>query len=218
MFLPILSREAINSSSVEKQNFTLLSRSSNCDNVLLEYRLALELVERGFLESVYPLLVGDIVTDGDKESYSDYFLTDCHPKCTNHVIVDSVENALQDQLNRLCFGTPLIENPTVPVILDHIVRNQGGLVEGPTDRAFETSVDDIISIVEEKRKKLSLEGDASERVHTKKLSREIMHHRLSTEYAAVAPPSLDFSAIPMTNMRDESMTIDETPMTVEDLA
>eukprot|EP01035_Chromulina_nebulosa_P069311 gene69311-biopygen14977 len=58
------------------------------------------------------LMPGDIVMNGGKELYTDYFLTDCHPKCTNHVIVESVENALQDQLNRLCFGTPLIENPT----------------------------------------------------------------------------------------------------------
>eukprot|EP01037_Dinobryon_pediforme_P034773 gene34773-40845_t len=54
IFLPLLSREAINSSSVEKQNFSLLSKSSNCDNVLLEHRLALELCERGVVVSIYP--------------------------------------------------------------------------------------------------------------------------------------------------------------------
>ena len=125
VFVPILSRDAINSSSVEKQNYTLLSRSSPCDNVLLEHRLALELVERGTLLCVYPVLVGDIVMDRDKELYTDYFSSGCHPTCTNKVVVDSVENTLQDHLNRLCFGTPLLENMTVPLILEYIVRNQG---------------------------------------------------------------------------------------------
>ena len=125
VFLPILSRDAINSSSVEKQNFSLLSRSYNCDNVLLEHRLALELVERGTLLCIYPVLVGDLVKDVDEERYTDYFTTGCHPTCTNNMVVDSVENALQEHLNRLCFGTPLLDNMTVPLILEYIVRNQG---------------------------------------------------------------------------------------------
>jgi hypothetical protein len=217
VFLPILSREAINSPSVEKQNFTLLSRSSNCDNVLLEHRLALELVERGILESVYPVLIGDLVTDMNKELYTDYFLTDCHPQCTNHVVVDSVEIALQDHLNRLCFGTPLLEDMTVPTILDRIVKNQGCLVEGPADKAFETAIDDVLSIVEEKKQKAENAGKTSNPTTARKLSRELNNHsRGSAEYA-VLPPGLDFSALPSVDMKDKSMTIDETPMAVEDL-
>ena len=125
LFLPILSREAINSSTIEKQNFSLLARSSSCDNVLLEHRLALELIERGILATIYPVLVGDIVKDGEKDLYTDYFSSGCHPNCTNFVVVDAVENTLQDQLNRLCFGTPLLDAMTVPLILESIVRNQG---------------------------------------------------------------------------------------------
>ena len=74
---------------------------------------------------VYPVLVGDIVVDADKTLYTDYFSSGCHPNCTNKVVVDSVENALQEHLNRLCFGTPLLDNMTVPIILEYIVRNQG---------------------------------------------------------------------------------------------
>jgi hypothetical protein len=217
VFLPILSREAINSSSVEKQNFTLLSRSSNCDNVLLEHRLALELIERGILESIYPVLVGDIVTDSGKDVYTDYFLTDCHPKCTNHVVVDSVESSLQDHLNRLCFGTPLLEDMTVALVLDQIVKNQGCLVEGPADKAFETAIDDVLSIVEEKRKKMDNAGKTSNPPTARKLSLEFTHRRASSEYAAVLPLGLDFSALPVMDMKDESMTIHEAPMAVEDI-
>ena len=63
--------------------------------------------------------------DVDEERYTDYFTTGCHPTCTNNMVVDSVENALQEHLNRLCFGTPLLDNMTVPLILEYIVRNQG---------------------------------------------------------------------------------------------
>jgi hypothetical protein len=183
----------------------------------LEHRLALELIERGILESVYPVLVGDLVMDTSKELYTDYFLTDCHPKCTNHVVVDSVETALQDHLNRLCFGTPLLEDMTVPTILDRIVKNQGCLVEGPADKAFDTAVDDVLSIVGEKRQKLDNAGNTSNPTSSRKLNIEVNNHRRgSTEYA-VLPPGLDFSALPSMDMKDESMTIAEAPMAVEDL-
>jgi hypothetical protein len=47
IFLPILSRGAINDVNNSRSNFTALTASSNCDNVLLEHRLALELQQRG---------------------------------------------------------------------------------------------------------------------------------------------------------------------------
>jgi len=147
VFLPLLSREAINSSSVEKQNFSLLSKSSYCDNVLLEYRLALEFIERGILMNIYPLLIGDFVNDSNGGSYSDYFTSDCHPILSNAVVVESVEHVLQEQLNRLCFGTPLLEDQTVPVILDSIVKNQGCLIAGPQNTSFDTVIKDVVSMV-----------------------------------------------------------------------
>mmetsp|Transcript_19108 Transcript_19108/g.26270 ORF Transcript_19108/g.26270 Transcript_19108/m.26270 type:complete len:264 (-) Transcript_19108:332-1123(-) len=151
VFLPLLSREAINSSSVEKQNFSLLSRSSQCDNVLLEHRLALELMERGIIMNIYPVLIGDLVDDAHGGSYSDYFASGCHPQLTNAVIVESVEHALQDQLNRLCFGTPLLDEQTVPVVLDSILKNQGCLVDGPQESAFDSVMNDVILMVRQKR-------------------------------------------------------------------
>ena len=150
VFLPLLSRDAINNSSVEKQNFALLSRSSYCDNVLLEHRLALELVERGIVANIYPVLIGDLVevsSDGSS-SYTDYFITGCHPALTNAVIVDSVESTLQEQLNRLCFGTPLLEGQTVPVILDNINKSQGCLIDGPAATAFDAMIVDVVTMVQ----------------------------------------------------------------------
>lgn len=151
VFLPLLSRNAINNSSIEKQNLASLSRSGYCDNVLLEHRLAMELAERGIIRNIYPVLIGDFVVDDSGGSYSDYFTSGCHPKLSNAVIVDSVEHALQDQLNRLCFGTPLLENQTVPVILDSIVNNQGCLIDGPYDTAFDPVIADVLQMVRQKR-------------------------------------------------------------------
>mmetsp|Transcript_4050 Transcript_4050/g.5675 ORF Transcript_4050/g.5675 Transcript_4050/m.5675 type:complete len:256 (+) Transcript_4050:991-1758(+) len=151
VFLPLLSRDAINHPSVDKQNFSHLTRSSNCDNVLLEHRLAMELVERGIITNICPVLIGDFVDDESGGSYSDYFTSGCHPKLFDAVIVDSVEHALQDQLNRLCFGTPLLDNQTVQVVLDCIVKNQGCLIDGPYDTAFDPVITDVIQMGRQKR-------------------------------------------------------------------
>ena len=53
--MPILSRNAINCEKNAKQNFSLLTAGAPIDNVLLEYRLALELKERGLIEKIYPI-------------------------------------------------------------------------------------------------------------------------------------------------------------------
>jgi hypothetical protein len=60
IFMPILSRQAINSPTVPHQNITNLTQDSKCDNVLLEYLLSLELSERGLIEKIYPVMIGDL--------------------------------------------------------------------------------------------------------------------------------------------------------------
>ena len=59
VFVPVLSRGAINNSTKDWQNLSKHTSSSN-DNVLLEYRMALELKAGGLLEKIYPIMVGDI--------------------------------------------------------------------------------------------------------------------------------------------------------------
>lgn len=183
LFLPILSREAINSSTVEKQNLSLLARSSNLDNVLLEYRLALEFAERGMLVGIYPVLVGDYVMDLNVGMYTDYFSSGCHPTCTNNIVVDSVENTVQDHLNRLCFGTPLLDNMTVPVILDAIVRNQGCLIDGPADTAFDTAIEDVIAIVKDKKRHEKGDAGTSSKHSRRGSYQEFMHQRGAASFS-----------------------------------
>jgi hypothetical protein len=58
IFMPILSRGSINDSTNPRSNFTKLTETSNCDNMLLEYRIALDLFARGMLDFVYPIMIG----------------------------------------------------------------------------------------------------------------------------------------------------------------
>ena len=51
-FVPLLSRRAL-------ANVENLHEGSSCDNVLLEYRLAQELRVSGFIEKIYPVMIGD---------------------------------------------------------------------------------------------------------------------------------------------------------------
>ncbi|CAN0448062.1 unnamed protein product, partial [Ectocarpus fasciculatus] len=59
IFVPLLSREGINNNTVPWQNYSSLSESSACDNVLLEQRLALELKARGMIERICPVFIGE---------------------------------------------------------------------------------------------------------------------------------------------------------------
>lgn len=72
VFIPIMSRNAINNPSNEYNNLSKLTESTPyVDNLLLEYRLALELKRRGLIEVIYPILVGDVMeSESSMESIS----------------------------------------------------------------------------------------------------------------------------------------------------
>ena len=59
MFVPILSRAAINNKKIKNYNYNNLTIKSSCDFLLLQHRYALELYHLGFIENIYPLFVGD---------------------------------------------------------------------------------------------------------------------------------------------------------------
>ena len=60
IFIPILSKDAINNDARTWQNFSKLTEDSVCDNVYLEHRLALELKDMGLIEAIYPVMVGKL--------------------------------------------------------------------------------------------------------------------------------------------------------------
>ena len=101
VFVPLLSQAAIKNPKNDRANFEKLTEASNCDNVLLEHRLALELLDRGFVGSILPLLIGQN-NDGVFERFSFAQLPSELPK----VQVRALEEKLREHLNNHCLGTP----------------------------------------------------------------------------------------------------------------
>ena len=136
IFLPVFSRGAVHHPTDMNQNFSLLQTDSELDNFLLELQLALEFKARDLIEKIYPVMIGDmdIVNECtslplDKASFGNYFKTGCHPK-TSDVMVFSVDKATRGHLERLCLGSPLLEDMTAAVIVKDVLKNQGHVVDG----------------------------------------------------------------------------------------
>ena len=124
IFLPLLSKDAI-------KNFPTLTANSNCDNVLLEHHLALELRSRGLIEFILPVMIGDITSTEGEAVYANYFSSKCHPNLANaNVVVESVKEKCIQHLERQSLGSPLLSNMTVKSIMGEITSNQGCFIEG----------------------------------------------------------------------------------------
>ena len=94
-FVPLLSRDAINHPDKAWQNFSKLTTDSNCDNVFLEHRLAIELQGLGLIEKMFPVFIGNL--DATTSEYSHYFGSGCHPSLSE-VTVKSVEEKLRHHM------------------------------------------------------------------------------------------------------------------------
>jgi len=122
----LLSRGAVKSPTKESQNFEKLTTNSKSDNVLLEWRLALELKERGMIEGIFPVFIGDHVDGGE---YSNYFSSGCNPDPPD-LVVEALETKLCDHLGREGLGSPYQDRLTVKAIVTAILSNQGGFYSG----------------------------------------------------------------------------------------
>jgi hypothetical protein len=96
--------------------------------------LALELQKRFIIEKIYPVMIGDMITvvasdeSAGERVYTNYFASGCHPNLPEEcdsVIVKSVDEQLRLHLDRVCLGTPLLENMTVARIVKMLTKNQG---------------------------------------------------------------------------------------------
>ena len=132
-FVPLLSGDAINHPSKDFQNFGKLTAASKCDNVYLEYRLAVELQGLGVIEKIYPIFIG--TTNMATGEYSNYFASGCHPALPE-VAVQSVEAKLRHHMSNQHLGSPLEPDRTVASVVNAITACQGAFVEGPADAAF----------------------------------------------------------------------------------
>ena len=130
-------------------NFEHLTESSSCDNVLLEYRLALELQSFNLLEAVFPVMIGDSSVDSlDPRActYTDYFKSGCSPKCPD-IFVASVEEKLREHLNNQGLGDPVSSTRSVKDIFQALTTHQGGFIYGAAGDAFTDVVRSIYSMI-----------------------------------------------------------------------
>jgi hypothetical protein len=152
VFMPILSRHSINHPTDPTQNFAMLTADSPCDNVLLEYLLALEMSTRGLVEKIYPIMIGDLSPPDDDglRIYAHYLLTSCQPNLASEedsIEVASVTRKCEYHLNRSGYGTSLLSNMTVSRILKTILGNQGRMIVGIEQEAFDPIVNDAKTMI-----------------------------------------------------------------------
>lgn len=104
VFVPIVSASALLShhndecrskgcKSKHRGDTSKLTSASGCDNVILEYRLALELRERGLIEEVVPLLAGPVFDEALVGS---------------DAIVANIETKLKNHLERQGLSEPIL--------------------------------------------------------------------------------------------------------------
>lgn len=170
-FIPLLSRHAIHHPEVIHQNFEKLSADSRCDNVYLEYRLALELREMGLVEKIFPVMIGDFIvptaveqdssdsitgeemeaaascSDTSIGTYTHYFSSGCHPSKASKAIVASVETALRVHLDNEGLGSPYNISESPHSVLSQITQNQGAFLTGSLLESLPAIVDTIVNMV-----------------------------------------------------------------------
>ena len=117
MIVPVLSRKQLS-------GFEGLLTESACDNVLLEHVMMLELVARGEVKGIFPVMVGERTSDG---RYANFF--EGKGQCVlPPVRVESVGEKLIHHLKRAKKGDPISSAATaatVPQVLNGLLEYQG---------------------------------------------------------------------------------------------
>lgn len=150
IFLPLLSKNAINHPDKKWQNFTKLETTSPCDNVLLEHRLALELKERDLISNIYPVMIGQASVVSGVTVYGHFFSDGSAPSFeVNEIYVKSVESALVGHLEHLGLGTPLSADLSVSTTFKQLLKYQGFFFEGNIDEVSVKLVQRIMGMREE---------------------------------------------------------------------
>jgi serine/threonine protein kinase len=147
-FVCLLSNAAIFNSAKPQNNINMLRRDSHCDNVVLEWRLALEMRARGMIEGIFPILIADKEpTPAGKSIHSG---GGCHPnkQPLPDCIVQSLEETLREHLEMHGLGSPLLDNMTIKEVIAMICACQGGLLKGDSDLVLPSVCESIRAMCE----------------------------------------------------------------------
>eukprot|EP00596_Hydrurales_sp_CCMP1899_P005046 CAMPEP_0119046350 /NCGR_PEP_ID=MMETSP1177-20130426/46018_1 /TAXON_ID=2985 /ORGANISM="Ochromonas sp, Strain CCMP1899" /LENGTH=736 /DNA_ID=CAMNT_0007019377 /DNA_START=1046 /DNA_END=3253 /DNA_ORIENTATION=+ len=140
VFCLVLSKGAVS-------NFSNLCAESPIDNVLLEIILALELYERGVVEKIFPLFIGE--KDPDTGLYLKYTFHGedaCHPPSFPNCIVNSIDERLKIRLDDLGLGLPYFKAMSVAEVMTNLMRFQGTFAEGNLETSLGNVLGDIVSM------------------------------------------------------------------------
>lgn len=149
IFIPLISRGAMNATDgasgepIASRHWASLAPGSLCDNVLLEWRLAVELREQGMLEAMCPVMIGD--RDGEG-AYGNFFQQGCAPVVPD-IAVSAVEVVLREQVEALGMGMPLTDgdSATVRATWGTVTSHQGLILQGAPGAALSRAVDVVVA-------------------------------------------------------------------------
>ena len=143
VFVCLISKEAINSKT-KTNNFGLLKEDSPCDNVLLEHRLALELNALGYIDTIYPVMIGEF--PADKMVFQEYNFGKDSPVIDPKLIVKSVEATLAHHMEDQSLGSPTTSS-FVKDTMVAILKLQAHKIIGEREQAFQECAKKVISIL-----------------------------------------------------------------------
>lgn len=128
VFVPIMSKRALH-------RLQDLDVGSSCDNVLLEYNLALELSQLGMIRKLFPVMLGD--------EEKDFFQCGGFPK-TKDIIVNRIEEKVSMHLSNQGMGAPILDL-TIAGTIQGILANQG--LKLFPENTWEIAADKIASLL-----------------------------------------------------------------------
>jgi serine/threonine protein kinase len=131
-FVCLLSNNGMFNASRSQHNITKFQSDSSCDNVVLEWRLALDLQARNMIHGIFPVMIAD------KDDGRAILAGGCHPnqQPVPDCVVQSVEHKLGDYLEKQGLGSPLLAEMTVKEIVGRICEFQGGILKGDVDKVL----------------------------------------------------------------------------------
>lgn len=136
-FVCLLSKDGMCNARTDALNWARLGVESPCDNVLLEWMLALELQSRGLISGIFPVFVGSS-TNGS--TYDKFYL---NGRDLPDVTVTSVEEKLRGHLDRQGCGLPYTLNQPVKSVVSDVLSNQGAFLYGELNEELKKMVDKI---------------------------------------------------------------------------
>ena len=150
VFIPIVSEDAIKNPDRSWQNFeSLLEDQANCDNVFLEHCLALELMQRGYIEKIFPVFIGKKQVDDDGTTITTTYVKINHrlemPQNCPDKIIKVVQSKVSEHLDNSSLGCPYKQR-TAAAVWAEISRRQGAEVEGASSIAFQDPVKRLLNL------------------------------------------------------------------------